>query len=135
MFTKKAKYGLKAMSYLARKENNAPTLISEISENENIPLKFLQGILLSLKKHGYLDSKQGRGGGYFLKVPASGIPLTTLVRILDGPIALLPCASLNFYEKCADCQDEKNCSVNKMMIDIRDRTLHALHNQTLKDII
>lgn len=135
MLTKRAKYGLKAMKYLAELPIGVPVLISEISEQENIPFKFLQGILLNLKKYGFLDSKKGKGGGYFLKMPAEDINMASLFRILDGPIALVPCVSLNYYEKCDDCPDEYTCCVNRLMAQVRDRTLKLLENETLADLI
>jgi len=135
MLTKRAKYGLKAMKYLAEKPTASPVLISEISEQENIPFKFLQGILLSLKRHGFLDSKKGKGGGYFLKIPADQINMASLFRVLDGPIALVPCVSMNYYQRCDDCPDEEICSVNRLMAQVRDRTLKLLENETLEDLI
>ncbi|MBP9602001.1 MAG: Rrf2 family transcriptional regulator, partial [Lutibacter sp.] len=103
MLSKKTKYGLKALSYLAKKKQFEPVLISEISEAENISKKFLESILLILKKDGILSSKKGKGGGYFLVSHPKDIKLSTIIRLLEGPIAMLPCASLNYYEKCDDC--------------------------------
>ncbi len=135
MLTKKTKYGLKAMTYLAKKTSGQPILISEIAENENIPLKFLEGILLDLKKNGLLESKKGKGGGYFLEKPAETITIASIIRVLDGPIALLPCVSLNYYKKCDDCHDEVTCSLNRVMVQVRDKTLKVLERQTLKDLV
>lgn len=135
MLTKRAKYGMKAMKYLAEKPKGTPVLISEISESENIPFKFLQGILLGLKKHGFLDSKKGKGGGYYLKMSPNEINLASLFRVLDGPIALVPCVSLNYYEKCDDCPDEYVCCVNRLMVQVRDQTLTLLENETLADLL
>lgn len=135
MLSKKTKYGLKAMVYLARNEKGGPILISEISQNERIPLKFLEGILLDLKKNGLLASKKGKGGGYFLDKKSSEISIATIIRVLDGPIALLPCVSLNYYQKCEDCVDEESCSLNRVMIQVRDKTLKVLEKQTLADLI
>lgn len=135
MLTKKTKYGLKAMSYLAKHDEEAPILISDISKAEKIPLKFLEGILLELKKSGFLDSKKGKGGGYYLNVEADKINIASIIRVLEGPIALLPCVSLNYYKKCEDCVDEESCSLNRIMVQVRDQTLKVLENQTLKDLI
>lgn len=135
MLTKKTKYGLKAMSYLAKLDEEAPILISDISKAEKIPLKFLEGILLELKKSGFLDSKKGKGGGYYLNVEADKINIASIIRVLEGPIALLPCVSLNYYKKCEDCVDEESCSLNRIMVQVRDQTLKVLENQTLKDLI
>ncbi|NLN33295.1 MAG: Rrf2 family transcriptional regulator [Flavobacteriaceae bacterium] len=135
MLTKKTKYGLKAMAYLARNSHGKPILISEIATKESIPLKFLEGILLDLKKSGLLSSKKGKGGGYFLEVPAQSIPIAAIIRVLDGPIALLPCVSLNYYQKCDDCPDEMTCSLNRVMVQVRDKTLKVLESQSLEDLI
>lgn len=135
MLTKKTKYGLKAMAYLARNSHGQPILISEIALSENIPLKFLEGILLDLKKNGLLASKKGKGGGYLLEIPAQNIPIASIIRVLDGPIALLPCVSLNYYKKCDDCLDEVSCSLNRVMVQVRDKTLKVLESQSLEDLI
>ena len=134
MLSKKTKYGIKALTYLARKEDTCPVQISEISNSENISLKFLERILLELKKAGVLDSKKGKGGGYFLSKSAADIPMTEVIRTLEGPIAMVPCVSLNFYEKCDDCPDEETCAVNKLMIQVRDNTLKIFRNTTLADL-
>jgi len=134
MLSKKTKYGLKAMVYLARNADRFPILISEISQNEMIPQKFLEGILLDLKKNGLLASKKGKGGGYFLMRPAQEITIASIIRVLDGPIALLPCVSLNYYQKCSDCHDELTCSLNRVMVQVRDKTLKVLESQSLEDL-
>lgn len=134
MLTKRTKYGLKAMSFLASQANDKPVLISTISEKENIPLKFLESILLDLKKAGFLDSKKGKGGGYFLVKPSDTINIASIIRTLEGPIALLPCVSLNYYQKCDDCEDELTCSLNRVMVEVRNETLKVLENQTLDDL-
>ena len=108
--------------------------IREIAEFENIPQKFLEGILLTLRKSGFLGSKKGKHGGYYLMKPPSKIKMTDVMRVLEGPIAMVPCVSLNFYEKCEDCPDEDECSVHKLMIELRDSSLKVLRNNTLEDI-
>jgi Rrf2 family protein len=133
MLSKKTKYGLKALSYLAKQKINEPILISEISESENISKKFLESILLTLKKNGILASKKGKGGGYYLMKKPKEIKISTLIRILEGPIAMLPCVSLNYYEKCDDCSSEDRCSLNRLMVEVRDNTLKILENKTLED--
>lgn len=134
MLSKKTKYGLKALTYIARHESSAPVLIATIAESENISHKFLESILLTLKKADILGSKKGKGGGYFLAKDASEIKMTDVIRSLEGPIAMLPCVSLNFYERCDDCPDEDKCGVHKLMIQVRDQTLSVLKNNTLADI-
>lgn len=134
MLSKKTKYGLKAMAYLARQPERNPILISEISQEETIPQKFLEGILLDLKKNGLLASKKGKGGGYYLMKPAEQITVASIIRVLDGPIALLPCVSLNYYQKCDDCKDEVTCTLNRVMVKVRDKTLKVLESQSLEDL-
>tara|TARA_R110002124_G_scaffold87407_1_gene225085 strand:+ start:117404 stop:117817 length:414 start_codon:yes stop_codon:yes gene_type:complete len=135
MLSRKTKYGLKALAYLARQEDSTPVQISVISNSENISLKFLESILLTLRKAGFLGSKKGKGGGYYLMKDANDITIAALYRVLEGPIALVPCVSLNFYEKCNDCPDEDLCSVHNLMIKVRDKNLKILENTSLADFI
>lgn len=135
MLSKKTKYGLKALANLAKKGKGTPVLISKIAEEENISKKFLEAILLQLKNNGFLGSKMGKGGGYYLLKEPHEIKLASMYRILEGPIALLPCVSLNYYEKCEDCKSEETCMLNKVMIEIRDNTLSVLEHKTLADLI
>lgn len=134
MLSRKTKYGIKALIYIAKQEKLMPVLISEISEKENISKKFLETILLDLKKIGLLGSKKGKGGGYYLLKDSKDISIANIIRFLDGPIALLPCVSLNFYEKCIDCPDEETCALNKLMIQVRDNALNVLENKSLYDL-
>ena len=133
MLSKKTKYGIKALTYLARQENKTPVQIATISKNENISLKFLESILLTLRKNGLLGSKKGKGGGYYLLKEPKEIQMTTIMRILEGPISMIPCVSLNFYEKCDDCPNEGVCSVNKLMLKVRDANLEVYRNTTLAE--
>lgn len=135
MLSKKTKYGIKALTFLARQENQNPVQIAEIAKSEHISVKFLESILLILKHSGFLGSKKGKGGGYYLIKDPKDINMATVYRILEGPIALLPCASHNFYEKCDDCIDEITCSVRRLMMEIRDNTLIILENNSLSDIV
>ena len=133
MISKKTKYGLKALTYIARQDNKMVP-IAQISESENIPHKFLESILLLLRKSGFLGSKKGKGGGYYLLKEASDIYMTDVMRILEGPIAPIACVSLNYYEKCDDCNDEATCSLNRLMIKVRDANLQVFRNTTLEDL-
>ncbi|MDY8134388.1 Rrf2 family transcriptional regulator [Aquimarina sp. 2201CG5-10] len=135
MLSKKTKYGLKALTYIARKRCENPVLISEIAQSENISQKFLESILLTLRKNGFLGSKKGKGGGYYLIKEPKDISMASVIRVLEGPIAMLPCVSLNFYEKCDDCPDEDTCTVHGLMIEVRDNTLRVLENKTLADFM
>jgi len=134
MLSKKTKYGLKALTFIARQDDSSPVQIATIAKSENISHKFLESILLTLRKSGFLGSKKGKGGGYYLLKDASQILMTDVIRILEGPIAMLPCVSLNFYEKCDDCPDEHACGVHKLMIQVRDSTLKVLRATTLADL-
>ncbi|HSC37895.1 MAG TPA: Rrf2 family transcriptional regulator [Chitinophagaceae bacterium] len=133
MLSKKSQYAFKALMYLAQNNDKGPVLIAEISKKKKIPLKFLENILLELKKAGILESKKGKGGGYYFAVNPSEVPMAKVMRLLDGPIALLPCVSLNFYEKCKNC-DEKSCGLHDMMTLVRDTTLKVLEKKTVADI-
>ena len=88
-----------------------------------------------MRKSGFLGSKKGKGGGYYLLKPPEEIAISEVYRLLEGPIAMVPCVSLNFYEKCDDCEDEQTCSVHKIMIQVRDNTLEILNNTSLADLI
>lgn len=133
MLSKKTQYAFKALMYLAQKQNDEPVLIAEISQQRNIPLKFLENILLELKKQGILESKKGKGGGYYLAKAPEKIFLADVLRLIDGPIALLPCVSLHFYKQCGEC-DEKHCGLHRIMIEVRDANLAILENKTVADI-
>ena len=137
MISKKTKYGLKALSHIAKQQaNDQPMVqISSISEHETIPRKFLESILLELRKAGFLGSQKGKGGGYYLLKDPKDIAIADVYRILEGPIAPVPCVSLNFYEKCDDCEDETKCSVHQIMIQIRDASLGIYNNTTVADLI
>ncbi|MEO7802239.1 MAG: Rrf2 family transcriptional regulator [Ginsengibacter sp.] len=134
MLSKKAQYALKALGYLAEQKNNTPVLITTIAKEKHIPLKFLENILLQLNKAEILCSKKGKGGGYFLVQDPKTISVAKIIRIIDGPIALLPCVSLYFYERCQDC-NEKVCRLNKVLIEARDAILGVLENKMLQDIV
>jgi len=135
MLSRKTKYGLKAIAYLARNVEDTPIQISVISAAENISVKFLETILLTLKKAGFLASKKGKGGGYYLLKDAKDISIAAVYRVLEGPISMVPCVSLNFYEKCSDCPDESACSVHNLMTEVRDSNLKILENRSLADFI
>src|SRR6188474_1266359 len=133
MLSMKSQYAFKALTYLSEKFNEGPILISEIAKKKKIPLKFLENILLELKKADILDSKKGKGGGYFLKTSPEKVKVATVIRLINGPIAMLPCVSLYFYERCKNC-DEKKCALHDIMIEVRDATLNVLEKRTLVDL-
>jgi Rrf2 family protein len=133
MLSKKAQYAFQALMYMAEKKPGQPTLIAEISKKRKIPLKFLENILLELKNAGVLDSKKGKGGGYYFRVSPYDISLAKIIRLIDGPISMLPCVSLYFYERCKNC-DEKKCGLHDTMVLVRDNALRILENKTVADI-
>lgn len=135
MLSKKTKYGMKALAHLARTEPGLPVQIAEIARAENISQKFLENILLSLRKNGFLGSKKGKGGGYYLLRSPEDIAIADVMRVLEGPIAMISCVSLNFYEPCRDCPDESTCSVHLLMLKVRDSTLEVYKNHSLADIV
>ena len=135
MLSRKTKYGIKALTYLALNQDKQPVPISDIADSETISRKFLESILLELRKTGILGSKKGKGGGYYLRESPDQIIIAKVYRILEGPIALVPCVSLNFYERCEDCPDEAACAVHHLMIRVRDNTLNVLEHTTLSDLM
>jgi len=134
MLSKKSQYAFRALTYLAEKYKEGPVLISDIAKKKKIPLKFLENILLELKKADILGSKKGKGGGYFLKKAPEKVKMSTVIRLVNGPIAMLPCVSLYFYERCKNC-DEGNCGLHDVMIQVRDATLNILEQRMLKDLL
>ena len=135
MISKKTKYAIKALVHLAKNYGEGPVLIGHLSETEKIPKKFLEAILLDLRKQGILGSKMGAGGGYYLLKKPNEVLLSHVLRSTGGPIALTPCVSLNFYERCEDCANEASCGIRDVMIDVREATLKVLAATTLEDII
>lgn len=135
MLSKKTKYAIKALVALGKNNGKPPMQISKIAEDEQIPKKFLEQILLDLRNAGYLYSKKGAGGGYALNKDPREIFLVHIMRITDGPIAMVPCASFNFYHKCDECKDEVTCGIRNVFIDVRDATLKVLAETSIADII
>jgi len=134
MLTKKTRYSLLALTYLARKYGQGAIFIGEIADNEKIPKRFLEVILLELKKLGFLASKYGKTGGYFLIKNPKEITLTEIIRSMDGPIALIPCASEKFYQACEFCKDESSCKIRFTFKEIRDASYEILNRTTLFDL-
>jgi Rrf2 family protein len=131
VLTRKSKYGLKALLALAEDPARGPTLIADLADRHRLPKKFLEAILLELKRHGVLQSKKGKGGGYFLSRPPSQIMVGQIIRILDGPLALIPCVSQTAYMKCEECLDEQTCGIRLVMKAVRDATAQILDNTSL----
>lgn len=135
MLSQKTKYALKALLYLAEQEEGYIARTIEISEGANIPKKFLEQILLELKRGHFVSSKQGKLGGYYLIKSQNIITLADIHRLFDGAIALLPCASLNFYEPCSDCKTESECALRHGLLTIREETLKAMQGVTIGSLV
>ena len=135
MLSKKSKYGLKAMLELAAEDaGQRPIQASELAERQRLPKKFLEAILLELTRHGLLQSKLGRGGGYVLARKPGDITIGEVIRVLEGPLALIPCVSKTAYKRCDECLDEETCGVRLAMKEVRDATSHILDNTTLAGV-
>ncbi len=135
MISKKTKYAIHALVYLARHKSEGPKLISEIAESQHIPKKFLEAILLDMRNAGLLNSRKGRGGGYYLIKKPEEVNLAEIVRMFEGAIALLPCVTHRYYERCAECTDEETCGVRDIFMHIRQETVNILKNSTLQEVI
>lgn len=135
MLSKKCKYAIHALVYLAERHGQGPVQIGEIADRQKIPKKFLEAILLELRNGRILNSKKGKGGGYYLQRSPEEINLTEVIRLTNGPIALLPCVSLNFYESCEECVNEKNCTIRTTFLTIRDETLKILSQNSLATLV
>jgi Rrf2 family protein len=135
MLSKKCKYAIHALVYLAERYQQGPVHIQDIAEQQHIPKKFLEAILLELRNAKILHSKKGKGGGYYLYRKPEDVNLIEIMRLMDGAIAMLPCVSLNYYEPCEECRDEKNCGIRDVFIGVRDDTLKILSESTLAQIL
>jgi len=135
MLTMKTKYALKALALLASVDKAEPMLIADIAGQARVPRKFLEQILLELKKRGIVRSIRGRSGGYLLGRDPREITFADILRVIDGPIALSPCASVTAYTKCNDCFDEKTCAIRKVLLAARDATASVLETRTLASML
>lgn len=135
MLSKKSKYAMNALVYLAKHRDDGPVVISRIADSENIPHKFLEAILLDLKKSGILSSKKGKGGGYYLNREPGEVNMAQVVRLFDGAIALLPCVTYKYYERCDECVDEETCGIRDAFLTLRNKTVELLKDATLESMI
>jgi Rrf2 family protein len=136
MLTSKAKYALRAMIDLTRQTGEGPRrplFIGDIAARQDIPRRFLENILLELRKHGLVVSHRGKAGGYALARAPDLITFADIVRAIDGPLALTPCTSRTAYQRCEDCKDEATCSLRKTLVRVRDATAAILEGTTLAD--
>lgn len=132
--SKRTQYSLRALYALTRSYNTGPKLIVDLATEEVIPRKFLEQILLSLKGRGLVDSKKGRGGGYFLARPPEQITLGSVVRMIEGPLAPIPCASETAFRKCDECVDVETCGTRLVMREVRDAIASILDRTTLATV-
>ncbi|MEI6577199.1 MAG: Rrf2 family transcriptional regulator [Bacteroidota bacterium] len=135
MLTQKTRYSMLALTRLAREYGKETISINDIAESEKIPKRFLESILLELKKSGYLGSKLGKKGGYFLIKSPEKVSLLEIIRLFEGTIALLACTSEKYYQPCEHCKDEATCSIRHTFKDIRDYTFQKLANTTLASLV
>lgn len=136
MLSRKTKYAINALVYLAREcKNGEPVQISRIAESEHIPRKFLEAILLDLRHAGMLNSRKGKTGGYYLQQSPEEINIADVMRLFDGPIALLPCVAYKYYKRCEECVDEETCGIRSVFSDVRAETVNMLKHATLAEII
>lgn len=133
MISKKLKYAFKALIEMTNSEETFTTAVT-IAERGNIPYKFLEQILTELRKGRFISSKKGSAGGYYLLKDPKQINLAEIYRLIDGPIALIPCASLNFYEPCQDCPNEETCMIHRALTLVRNETLKALQTISIYDL-
>lgn len=136
MLTMRTRYAIRALIHISiENKDGAPVSASSIAEGQGISLKFLEAILHDLKDAGLVVSKKGIGGGYLLGKKSDAIRLADVIRTINGPIALVPCVSLNFYEPCSICPDESKCALHHVMTEVRDATLAILETTSLSDLI
>ena len=135
MISQKSKYALRALLALAARPGGEPMLISEIAEQEVIPRKFLEQILLDLKRAGLVASRRGKAGGYLLLRRAETVTFGEVLRLIDGPLAPLPCLSKMAYRRCGDCTNENACKLRKVFARVADATRDILDTTTLADVL
>ncbi len=131
MISQKARYALRALLFLVEEGRGAPVRLARIAEMQRIPRKFLEFIMLELKKADIVASVRGPAGGYRLARPAADISFGDVIRVADGPIALVPCASVHFYANCGDCHDERTCAIRKVLASVRDASVGILEGTSL----
>jgi Rrf2 family protein len=132
--SRKARYALRALYALANDESNGPVLIADLAEREHIPHKFLELILLELRNAGILRSKKGKGGGYALARSPREVTLGQIIRVVDGPLAPIPCVSERAYVRCEECVSEESCGTRMVMKEVRDAIAKILDGTTLADV-
>ena len=135
MLSQKTRYALHALIVLAEHGGAEPLMIADIAEEARVPRKFLEQILLDLKRRGIVRSLRGRSGGYLLAKAPKAITFAEIIRTIDGPLALSPCVSVTAYHKCDDCEDEETCAIRKVLLAARDATAAVLESRTLASAV
>lgn len=133
MLTRKGKYGLKALVHLAEIPGGGKAVVGEIARTNNIPKKFLDAILGELRNAGFVQSRKGKDGGYRLAREPQDIKIGHVIRVLDGPLSPIPCASRTHYQPCEDC-DQESCQVRRLMLDVREAIVQVLDNRSLAEM-
>jgi Rrf2 family protein len=134
VLTQRSRYALRALIFIARTAGVAPVPISVIAADQKLPRKFLEAILLDLKNGGLVNSYRGKMGGYRLARPASQISFGEIIRLIEGPVALVPCVSVSAYQRCVDCFEETTCAIRKVMLVVREQTANILDHTSLADL-
>ncbi|HXC55148.1 MAG TPA: Rrf2 family transcriptional regulator [Rhizomicrobium sp.] len=135
MLSQKARYALHALIVLAEHTGEEPLQIAAIADEARVPRKFLEQILVDLKKRGIVRSQRGRAGGYFIGKAPKDISFADVIRVIDGPLALAPCVSVTAYHKCEDCVDEATCSIRKVLLAARDATAAVLESRSIAQAV
>jgi len=133
MIAQKTRYALRSLLFLAEKQGGAPVQLARIAETQRVPPKYLELIMLDLKKAGLVKSARGPKGGYQLTREAEAISFGEVVRSMEGPIALVSCASVNYYAPCGDCQDEATCAIRRAFAILRDQSTAVLDSISLAE--
>jgi Rrf2 family protein len=133
MISQKTRYAFRALFYLARR--TGPVAIATIAREEKISRKFLELVMVELKRHRLVVSRRGKMGGYELARPAAEIAYAEVIRALDGPLAMAPCASITAYRQCRDCYDPAFCAIQRVLMEVRDSTATILEQRKLSDFL
>ncbi len=134
MLTQRSRYALRALIFIARSGGVTPVPISVIAEDQQLPRKFLEAILLELKNGGLVHSYRGKMGGYRLARSPGQISFGEIIRLIEGPVALVPCVSVSAYQRCVDCFEESTCVIRKVMLVVREQTASVLDHTSLADL-
>ena len=133
MISQKTRYALRSLLYLVEAGGGAPVQLARIAETQSVPRKYLELIMLELKKAGLVTSVRGPSGGYRLATPPDQVSFGDVIRVMDGPIALVPCASVHFYATCGDCHDEATCAIRKVLAQVRESSAGILEGTSLAE--